>query len=536
MNKRGILIITCALVLSNAMSGLDGTIVNTALPAIIADLHGIQFMGWIIASFLLGTVASTLIWSKLGERFGNKLVYQLSAVIFVVGSLLQGAAPNIAFLVVARVIAGLGNGGTISLPYIIYVELYPKADSRMRALGAATASYSLATIVGPLLGGFLVDALSWHWIFYINLPIGLLSIVLVQIFFHEQRPQWSQTPQRAQAASPSDAAPAAGASLRISRFSQRDATAQGNATSQHPLRTQRPPIDVLGAVLMVIMLVSLLAGIEFIGIIANSVVLGLFALAAVALVAFGFAEKRAQDPIIPSRLFTNFPLVIDLVLFALIWGSFIAFLTYAPMWAQGLLGVTALVGGATQIPAAFTNFASAETVPLFRRRFSPHQVITGSVISLLVTFALMAAMDVHAPYWLLLVASAFEGLGNGAAFSELQVKVQFDAKPADVPVATSFSFLVRMLSQTLTTAIFGMMMNHALAAGVAANPQVTMNMMNNLSDSNSVGRLPQALLPAMRAILHGGLHNIMLVSLGLTAAALLLNLAAQRFARPRVRR
>lgn len=106
MNKRAVLLVTIALLLSNAMSGIDSTIVNTALPAIIADLHGLQLMAWIVAVFLLGTAVSTLIWSKLGERAGNKLAYQLAAVLFVVGSLLQGLAPNIWFLIISRGLAG----------------------------------------------------------------------------------------------------------------------------------------------------------------------------------------------------------------------------------------------------------------------------------------------------------------------------------------------------------------------------------------------------------------------------------------------
>lgn len=122
-SKRNTLIVTCALLLSNAMSGLDNTIINTALPAIISDLHGIEMMGWIVAIFLLGTAVSTPLWSKFGEHVGNKKSYQLAALFFVVGSLLEGLAPNMAVLIVARLLAGIGNGGVVSLPYIIYARL-----------------------------------------------------------------------------------------------------------------------------------------------------------------------------------------------------------------------------------------------------------------------------------------------------------------------------------------------------------------------------------------------------------------------------
>lgn len=185
MSAQSVFIVTCALLLSNAMSGLDSTIVNTALPAITADLHGLELMGWMVAVFLLTTAVSTTLWSKLGEHVGNRRAYQIAAVFFVVGSLLQGVAPNMTLLIASRAIAGIGNGGMVSLPYIIYAQLYENPRKRMQVLGFVSASYSTAAIVGPLVGGAIVDAWSWHWVFYINVPIGILSAVLVQIFFHE---------------------------------------------------------------------------------------------------------------------------------------------------------------------------------------------------------------------------------------------------------------------------------------------------------------------------------------------------------------
>lgn len=480
MTKRNVMIVTIALLLSNVMSGIDGTIVNTALPAIIADLHGLQLMAWIVAVFLLGTAVSTLLWSKFGERVGNKTAYQWATLVFVVGSLLQGLAPNIWLLILTRGLAGIGNGGMISLPYIIFAQLYPKVRERMKALALVSAFYSFATIIGPLIGGFLVDYLSWHWVFYINVPIGLLSAAMVQVFYRAQRPSPRQV-----------------------------------------------PLDRRGAMLLVGLLVSLLGGIELIGLTSLWVVGLLLSLALACGAGLIMTERTALDPVVPARLFRNHRLVLDFVLFTLIWGAFVSFLTYAPMWAQGLLGTSALLGGATQIPAAFTNFGGSEAVPVLRRRFSPHQTLTIAIVILTLSFVVMRLLSPTAPFWLLLVAGAFEGFGNGACFNELQVKVQVDADPADIPVATSFSFLIRMLSQTFTTAIFGLVMNQHLAVGIAKHPQITMNMMNKLSDATQVGQLPHAWLPTMRSILYSGLHAIMLLALILMLFALALNLLAQ---------
>ncbi len=150
------------------------------------------------------------------------------------------------------------------------------------------------------------------------------------------------------------------------------------------------------------------------------------------------------------------------------------------------------------------------------------------IITLTLAFVLMVLMGVHAPYWLILVAGAFEGFGNGACFNELQVKVQQDAERQDVPAATSFSYLIRMLSQTFTAAIYGIIMNAALRAGVVhSGGCITMAMLNKLSDAASVGSLPQHLLPAMRIILHHGLHNIMIVALVLMLVSLVINVFAE---------
>ncbi len=273
MSKRDIMIVTCALLLSNAMGGLDNTIINTALPAIISDLHGIELIGWIVAVFLLGTAVSTPLWSKLGEHVGNKRSYQLAASLFVLGSFLQGMSPNIIFLIVARTVMGIGNGGMISLPYIIYARMYKNPRKRMQVLGFVSASYSMATIIGPLVGGYIVDTFSWHWVFYLNVPIGLISIVLVQVYY------------------------------RLSKL---------------PKPNGR--VDYVGATLMTIGLVGLLAGIEMIGAADGMIVSAIILVSFVILGVMFRVELRVEDPIIPSRLFKNLPLMIDFVLFTLIWG------------------------------------------------------------------------------------------------------------------------------------------------------------------------------------------------------------------------
>ncbi len=171
--------------------------------------------------------------------------------------------------------------------------------------------------------------------------------------------------------------------------------------------------------------------------------------------------------------------------------------------------------GPPKFPVPLPISGGSESVPSMRRQLNPNQVIGVGIVMIAIAFAILALVGVKSPpYWVLLIAGMFEGFGNGVCFNELQVKVQQDADEEDVPVATSFSFLIRMLSQMFMASIYGVILNHALFTGIKqVHGQVTIKMMNKLSDASAVGQLPKVLLPTMRRILHSGIHEIMVVSL-----------------------
>lgn len=376
MSKKGNLIVTLALLLSNAMAGLDGTIVNTALPAIISDLHGIQYMGWIVAVFLLGMAVVTPLWSKLGERIGNRRTYQIATLLFAIGSIFQALSSNIIFFLIARTIMGIGAGGMNTIPFIIYADLYTNLRKRGKVIGYATASFSAAAIIGPLIGGWIVDTFSWHWVFYINVPIALISILSVQIFFKE--PQKISTVEK---------------------------------------------IDYLGAVIMIVSLVTLLTGIQMIEAASLSLVSSLIIISLILLIVLFKVEEKAVDPIIPNRLFKNGPLVVDFILFSLLWGAFVAFNIYIPMWAQGLLGVSALIGGVTQIPGSITNFLGSVVGPAMQPGLGKYRTVALGTLAFIISFGIMALAGISIPLWIILIAGAFEGFGLGLSFNILQISV-----------------------------------------------------------------------------------------------------------------
>lgn len=468
-------IVTGALLLSNIMAGMDGTIVNTALPAITSDLHALQYMGWIVATFLLGMAVATPLWSKFGEHKGNKVAYISATMMFMVGAIFQGLAPNILWFIIARTVMGIGAGGMNTIPFIVFAEIYQNLRKRAEVLGISSACFGTASIIGPLLGGWLVDTWSWHWVFYVNVPIAIVAITIISIFYRNSGQQ------------------AAG-----------------------------KPVDYLGATLLVTSLTTILVAVQLIGSVAWWVVVFLFLIGVGLLYRMAQVDNKAADPIVPSRLFKNRELVIDFSLFVIIWGSFIAFITYIPMWAQGLLGLSALLGGMTQIPGAVTNFIGSELVPFLQDRWGKYWIVTCGAASIFIAFLGIWIAGEDAPFWLLLTMGAFEGMGVGLVFNILQISVQTDAELRDVPIATSMGYLLRILSQTLMAAAYGVILNNQLFKGVQHSHGITLTMLNKLSNAETAGSLPKALVPTMRDILYNGYRDIVIAALILIVISLLI--------------
>lgn len=475
MNKKQVTMVTIALMLGNVMSGLDGTIINTAIPAIVSSLHGIQFMGWIVAIFLLGMSISIPIWTKVGEKITNKRAFEISLALFVIGSALQGMAPNIIFFLCSRFIMGVGAGGMGSLPYIIAGYVFKNIKTRTKVLGYLTASWNGAAILGPLIGGWLIDAFSWHWVFYINIPIGLIAFLICLIYYKPVTPK------------------------------------------------QTPVFDIPGASLLVIGLLPFLMGVQLVGLTASWIVISLIIVSLVFIVLFFIRENHAQNPIIPVSLFKNKDLDGDFLLFAFTWGAFIAVNTYLPMWAQALLGLSALLGGMTLIPNSIVEIIASQSVVAIQDHLTTFKLVFIGIFAMLISSAGMFFADLHMPIQLLAAIGAFSGIGVGFIFVALQLKVQIDAGLKNMATATSTSYLIRILAQTVMAAVYGVIMNLNLASGVSSHPGITITMMNKLSDAKSAKLLPQNLVPTMRNILHSGIKEIMLVSVILLVIALVLN-------------
>ena len=234
-------------------------------------------------------------------------------------------------------------------------------------------------------------------------------------------------------------------------------------------------------------------------------------------------EKKAESPIVPLSVFANRALVGDFVLFALAWGAYIAVNTYLPMWSQAILGTSALIGGVTLIPNSILDIGGSQSTPALMRNFNNYRLLIFNLTLLAISAVGLILVPINTPYQILMIIASFSGFGVGAIFVILQIKVQVDASEKDMAPATSLSFLIRILAQTIMSAIYGVIMNLALGRGIASHHGITMTMMNKLSDAESAKSLPQALIPTMRTIFHSGITQIMWTSVVLLILAYIAN-------------
>ncbi|GEK28374.1 MDR family MFS transporter [Furfurilactobacillus siliginis] len=476
--KTNVALVTAAIFVATFMSAVEGTIVSTAMPTIVGDLHGVILMNWVFSIYLLTNSLATPIYGKLADRIGRKPVFLFGLAVFVFGSVMSGLSNTMLTLILWRAVQGIGAGTIMPVSFTIIADIYP-FEKRAQVMGLNGAAWGIASVVAPLIGGFIVDQLSWHWVFFINAPIGLLAMLMIIIFLHEPK--------------------------------------QAPATS---------PLDLAGSVWLTVTLVGLMYGFQVLGESnRNWMIIGVcFVITVIGLLGFIRQERRAADPIIDLNLFKQRTFIIQNGVAALISGFLICFNVYIPTWTQGLLGLKAAEAGFAVTPSSVMWIVGSFIAGRLIGKFSPRQIIMISTGIVLVGAAILVLLPANTAFWVFLLVSAELGVGFGLTITSTTVTVQHLVDPAHIGMATSFNTLSRSLSQTLMLAIFGIMMNTSLVHGVAAHAHTNMGMVNALINPQTATRLPHNVLPALRATLASGVHNVFLVALVLVIGAVGLNL------------
>lgn len=475
MSKHTIRIITGAIFVSTFLSAIEGTIISTAMPTIVGDLHGVALMNWVFSIFLLMNALATPVYGKLADAFGRKPVFVAGLLIFIVGSALCGFAQSMTTLILWRAIQGIGAGAIMPVTFTILADIYPVAQ-RAKVLGLNGSAWGIAAVIAPLLGGFIVDQLSWHWIFFINIPIGLLVLVTILVFFKEK---WQKT----------------------------DFT-----------------MDWSGLALLSVGLLALMLTFQMLG---QSIhylwLLAGFIIAFLALRLFWRQEGRAVDPLIPLGLFKDRTFVIQNLIAALISGFVMIYEVYLPTWTQGLLGLKASISGFAVTPCSVMWLLGSLIAGKLLVKNTPYQVVNHSLIYILIGAVAMALLPMNTPFWVFFVISSICGVGFGINITSTTVVAQSSVPEAQVGVATSVNTLAKTLGQTITVAVMGVVMNLMLAHGVAAQPQTSIAMMNQLINPATAKDLPAQLQPTLHVILYQSLHVIYLIGAALIIVTFLFN-------------
>ncbi|MFE3607859.1 MDR family MFS transporter [Streptomyces goshikiensis] len=437
------------------LSALDQTVVSTALPSIVSDVGGLENLAWVITAYLLTSMASTPVWGKVSDQFGRRIVFIVATSVFIVGSVLCGVAQEIGQLIAARAVQGLGAGALYALALSVIADVVPLRE-RGRYQGMVAGVFGIATLAGPLVGGGLVDAIGWRWIFLINVPLGLLSLFVTV------------------------------SALRVAG-------------------ERRPhTVDYLGATLVIAATTPLLLYLSWAGAArgwTDPLSLGLLALSLVLGVTLVLVERRAAEPVVPMTLFrlrlfslgSVYSLVAGLALFTGV--------VFLPVYFQAVKGMSPFVAGTAVVPTMIgVGFASVyagnRMSATGRFRIFP---VLGAVL-LVATLLPLGFIDADTPSWLMILLGMVLGVGAGFTLQPIITAVQGVVAQEDIGAATAAVSFFQRLGSAVGVALLGAILNSRFASLLAERGGAALGV--NEKSAGSVDTI-RTLAPQQRELVVG---------------------------------
>lgn len=433
ITKQQKITVMIGVMLAMFLSALDQTIVATAMPRIVEDLYGLEHLSWVFTAYMLASTVIVPIYGKLSDLYGRKPFILGAVSIFLLGSVLSGLSQNMTELIFFRAIQGAGGGAIFANAFATIGDLFPPAE-RGKWQGLFGAMFGLSSVIGPALGGFLTDTISWRWNFFINIPIGLAALGVIWFLMPKIVPH-----------------------------------------------SKSKSIDYAGAALLAIGLVSLLLGFVWGGSQypwGSTQIIGLFIAAVISFLIFGVIEQKAKEPILPLSLFKNSIFTVSMIVIFLTGVGMFGTILYIPLFAQLVLNTSATSAGTILTPFMLgIVFASAVTGQLVSRtgRYKWFAVVGFGAASIATYF--LSLMSTDTTRMDLVIRMIAAGAGIGITFPIFTVVVQNSFEHSKLGVVTAATQLFRSVGGTIGTAILGGVLNSALASrfgDITSDPFVKM--------------------------------------------------------------
>ncbi len=473
-------LIISAVAVTLLLASLGQTIVSTALPTIVGELGGLDHLTWVVIAYLLSSTVVAPIYGKLGDLYGRKIVLQTAIIIFLLGSVLSAFATSMTFLIIARTVQGLGGGGLMVVAMTVVADIIPPRQ-RGKIQGIFGAVFGVATVVGPLLGGFIVEHFSWHWIFLINIPLGLLALGVIAVAL---KPRVDRVPHQ---------------------------------------------IDYLGFVLLTAALSSFVLATSLGG---NTFpwfslpIISLVVLSVVAVALFIWVEARAAEPVLPLQLFRNNTFVVSNSVGFLVGMAMFGSITFLPMYLQLAKGVSP-TNSAFQLLPMMVGLIGASTLSgLFMSRTGRYKIlpILSSAV-MLVGLVLLGTMQLDTPDWQIGLFMFLVGVGIGPVNSVGVTATQNAVPRALVGVATAGNTLFRQIGGSIGVSVFGAIFSSSLAAQLGN--LLPAGSGTGAFNAKALQALPEAVRGQVLEAFAGALHPVFLTAAGAAALSVVLSFLLQ---------
>jgi EmrB/QacA subfamily drug resistance transporter len=474
-------IVTAGVMVGIFLAAMESTVVATAMPTVVASLGGLEVYSWVFSGYLLTSTVTVPLWGKLSDLHGRRPFYLIGMGLFLLGSVACGLARSMTELVLYRALQGLGAGALLPLGLTIIGEIYP-LEERAKMQGLFSGVWGVASVVGPFLGGFLTDHLSWRWVFFINLPVGLIAAVII------------------------------GRSLREPRVR----------------RARRGTVDFLGAGVLTSALAVLCLGLMGTGW-SGQGRLELMILGIVGLGVFYFIERRTHDPLVPLELFRHRIFLASFVTGLLAGMAMFGAISFIPLFVQAVIGTDATAAGSVLTPFMLAWVSCSILGARLLLRHKIRAIVLTGTVSLAVGFLLFTWLGVESTRSEVMVGMTLGGAGMGLIMAPLLIVVQNSIPRSQLGVATSITMFSRTMGGAIGVALLGAVMTRvfrgqllALVAGAAKeklrsflqNPEV-------LLQPAMREEMPPLLLTGLRGALAQALHAAFLVGLLIAVLALL---------------